>query len=271
MSTDITKEPQKKCSICKELKPISCFHAGIGIYQRGCRCKPCSSEKQRHRRAARKNLPVTVTRKRCTLCGVEKDATLFKRDAGHVDGLGSWCKTCANKDETRRARVRAQVNATWIVEHGGKCVLCGEDELDVLQISHVDKAKKTMEFASRCSEERLLKELENAQVLCVCCQRVKVYTENRQEDQPCSQAQVIPRERRQKNTEYNRKRKREVGQCALCQRSCATATAAELTAFDWDHLIRAEKHDNVSAMVNYSSVERLEEEIQKCRLLCVFL
>ena len=35
--------------------------------------------------------------KLCTKCNIEKDESLFHKQASHIDGLRSWCKKCVNE------------------------------------------------------------------------------------------------------------------------------------------------------------------------------
>lgn len=69
----------------------------------------------------------------------------------------------------RYRRVRSEIEQLL----GGCCAQCGT--VSSLQIDHIDRTKKTMRVNRMTSvkRERLLKELENCQLLCDSCHRLK--------------------------------------------------------------------------------------------------
>lgn len=68
--------------------------------------------------------------------------------------------------------------------------------------------------------------------------------------------------------DYKVRIKVRIGECRGCQRK---VTAEAACCFDFDHIIPSEKAYNVSQMCSSKlSIPSINEEIKKCRLLCVF-
>jgi hypothetical protein len=74
----------------------------------------------------------TIT-KRCPRCGRTLLLTLeyWYRNRSLKDGLSTWCRVCmqANYHRVRRIVIDA---------YGGRCMDCGEENIDVLETDHVN-------------------------------------------------------------------------------------------------------------------------------------
>lgn len=82
----------KKCSKCKESKPLVQFNKQKGAPDghRGV-CKACHRTYMKQRNNPRKKTGA----KTCSMCKMKKDVSLFSSDKGRSDGLQSNCKMCA--------------------------------------------------------------------------------------------------------------------------------------------------------------------------------
>ena len=81
--------------------------------------------------------------------------------------------------EENREKVNAQCRARRRkkkqerVNHlGGCCVGCGQTNIDLLQFDHIDRTKK-VDVIMRMPNDKLYEELDNCQVLCKDCHRIK--------------------------------------------------------------------------------------------------
>ena len=93
-----------------------------------------------------------VITKTCTKCKNDFPATkeYFSRQRLGKYGVGSWCKKCRsnydkewkNKNRKRSnenlANYRRKLKYKAILNYGGKCVNCGEDNLDFLTMDHIN-------------------------------------------------------------------------------------------------------------------------------------
>ncbi len=105
----------KVCSRCKQEKPVDMFYRnrsrkdGYAIY-----CVSCEAEYRKEWNKRRER--VSVDRKTCNKCGVNKPASEFFSDRDKVDGLTTFCKPCKLKsnrrwkENNREAYDRASLN-----------------------------------------------------------------------------------------------------------------------------------------------------------------
>ena len=90
--TEEPVEELKRCSRCKELKPVAEFHKdsyrkdGLAVH-----CRSCTKERNRRYSSKPKATPAT---KRCPECGETKPASEFHKDRTSEDGLDYWCMIC---------------------------------------------------------------------------------------------------------------------------------------------------------------------------------
>jgi hypothetical protein len=69
--------------------------------------------------------------KKCCKCGQIKDVNEFYNDKRNSDKLYSWCKQCFKNN-------CLEIKKEVIAYYGGKCVCCGETELDFLALDHIN-------------------------------------------------------------------------------------------------------------------------------------
>lgn len=73
--------------------------------------------------------------KRCTHCKKEKPPEKFYLRITARDGRNSWCKRCEGDYARQRFRLLRRQAIEFL---GGKCVVCGIDDVRVLQLNHLD-------------------------------------------------------------------------------------------------------------------------------------
>jgi hypothetical protein len=138
---------------------------------------------------------------------------------------------------------------------GGQCIECGTTELFKLEFDHINSELKTKQI-TRIHPDKLEKELENIQLLCNMCHRIKSFNE-----------QKIIRNKNSKDDNKNivKEIKRKIGGCQVCKWSHKDDNILSY-CLDFDHIL-GDKINQISNL--YSNTrETLLNEILKCRLLC---
>jgi hypothetical protein len=135
-------------------------------------------------------------KKRCGICGENKDLSEFNKHSHRADGLQSHCRDCGHirfKEyyrlnhekqlkivKKRKAKVTAE-NKRLMLEYlkTHPCVDCGEKDIVVLDFDHLrDKDKNVSQlFAQGHSWERIEKEINKCAVRCANCHRRKTSKE----------------------------------------------------------------------------------------------
>ncbi len=154
---------EKRCSRCKETKPLDGFYPRNDRGRYESRCKVCCLERHRLYVLANKakfgriRKPVN---KRCWRCHETKPSSEFGRGKGSADGLNPSCKACARDYSQRignprarlldpngrkghlwtRYRLRPDEYAVLLASQNGVCGLCA----GVLpKTPHVDHCHQT--------------------------------------------------------------------------------------------------------------------------------
>lgn len=243
------------CQTCKKTKPPAEFsRSRIG------KCKPCAEKEFMKTKEPRKKRPlpedVFVGVKECHVCKITQPKKQFPLYRTAPDFLSVTCKTCARKRfvESRKFLIRAK----W--ERGGKCVLCGEDDLEVLEFDHIIRALKRAFVGRIFNKQRLEEELKLCQILCVACHNEKTARE-RWTGKPRSK-------KVQNNIDFINARKLEIGQCADCPRRVDPSNRFQWAAFHFDHNDGGRtKVKCISAMLS-DSLEEIKAELEKTTLRC---
>ena len=162
------------------------------------------------------------------------------------------------------------------------CAVCGCFDIDRLECDHPDrknKVGKVLDPRRWKSAEDLWNEYQKCQVLCSTC-HVLQPSHNAFRGADSSQIEAMSsysteymakkqREYKEKMQEYNRKRKRDVGTCEMCQMEVVEGNE---TAFQWAHNDEREKVAYVSKLCenayNQKNIKKIDDEIAKCKLLC---
>ena len=166
----------------------------------------------------------------------------------------NFCENCRHINNKSKMKTRYNLYDLKI-KLGGKCTECGTTELFNLEFDHINPKFKTKQI-TKIHQSKLEKELENIQLLCSICHRIKSF--NEQKIKRC------------KNSKHDKKLivqniKRKIGGCQICN---WTHKDNDILSYclDFDH-IYGEKYKQISNLYLYKK-ERILEEIEKCRLLC---
>lgn len=114
---------EKKCSTCNKTLHISSFYKDKTTKTGyGSRCKECSKKYAKSR--VESPISIFITKKTCSLCGEEKDVSMFYNDQKSSDGYEGRCKSCRSKiDKKRKHRKKV------IPQSGTKtCTGCKEEK-----------------------------------------------------------------------------------------------------------------------------------------------
>lgn len=144
---------------------------------------------------------------------------------------------------------------------GGECVHCKCKDLFKLEFDHIDPTLKTKQI-TKISKSNIEKELENIQLLCGNCHRIKSYKEQLE-----IKSSVISRVKKFMNNskEIIIEIKKQIGGCQICK--WTTEDKEECSyALDFDH-ISGDKIDQISNLYSHSK-EKLLNEILKTRIIC---
>nr|QYA18696.1 restriction endonuclease HNH [Clandestinovirus] len=264
----------KICVECKVEQDITNF------YPEQLRCKPCYASYrrkyktpesiERHRVTAskyrlklrqREKIEI-VGEKKCWACKNVKPRTEFTPTRSTNDGVGGTCKPCAREIRIKETQKRRDIVNNWIKDHGGKCANCGNADREVFDLDHC-RGQKVRHISRLVLERRPIEmieaELEKVQILCVNCHRYKTAKERPPANQDARYSQRVA---------YVNTIKREIGGCQLCEMKTDQFDDLHLQMFDFDHVDRANKCGVISWMRWATTIEKLNEELAKCRLLC---
>lgn len=136
----------KICSKCMQLKTLSEFTKDRGnIDGKNYHCKECIREKyakdtgrtkEQVRDSVRSKFSGKIIdgNKMCSQCQQMKPIDCFAKTSVVACGLRSWCKICNIFDDKVRTKI---IKMEFVIAYGGKCVCCGETELELLTVEHI--------------------------------------------------------------------------------------------------------------------------------------
>jgi len=86
-----------------------------------------------------------------------------------------WNRDNAERRHLYDKKRRAERRTLLIKLLGGKCNCCGEDNPEQLDFDHINAKDKTIHISRRItiSIDRLIKEIEKCQLLCIPCHKAK--------------------------------------------------------------------------------------------------
>ena len=153
-----------------------------------------------------------------------------------------------------------------------KCIDCAESRWFVLENDHIAPNKiknshgNSVRTLSKCPTiDSLLLELKKCQVVCIKCHRKRTHQRKENPTFRTYSAMKASQDRTPKK-EHNNLCKCEQGCCCHCGE---VVSVGNEFLFDWDHLDPETKMESISDMVkNCKSLDTIDNEIQKCQLLC---
>jgi hypothetical protein len=219
-------------------------------------------------------IPDDIVYRTCSQCKENFDNEEFFRGNTPDDGLFKHCKQCRESKPMQVDHAEhQQILRNKKQELGEKCGKCGESDLNLLELDHIDCTEKSMDIQHHASAEKLAAELNKVQLLCGFCHRLKTYGDMQIKKIVRDQSRVHLRRQyniRQRNMAFVNQVKLEIGGCQECNRKVTSLDPALCSCFEFDHVDRTTKIDGISAMANGGrSIDVIKREIAKCRLLCV--
>lgn len=200
----------------------------------------------------------------CTVCGPTLKIN-FNRDCTSKSGFASKCKTCIKIPRAKRIRKAKILIASF--KENASCVRCGLTDARLLEFDHIDPSIKVKNVSCMSSnnQNNILDEISKTQLLCKMCHRLKSIRKLR-ETPPVDTEES---KRRIRNKLHVRQRKIDMGGCEICHLAVDQNISDHDVVFDFDHLDRTTKTTSISrACMSGWKIERIDQEIQKCRLLC---
>lgn len=246
-----------KCEKCRELqlklntndlksesyvyKDDDRYFLNTGKYIQVCHIYNCNTETNNNNKKC--NLHINVTTK---LCRGNKCNNYF------ILNEFNFCEIC--RERNNKSKMKKRYNLYDLkIQLGGKCKDCNSKELFKLEFDHINPKFKTKQI-TRIHPDKLEKELENIQLLCSLCHRIKSYNE-----------QKIKTQKNNNNKKIVIQIKKEINRCQICNWTHEDDNILSY-CLDFDH-IYGEKYKQISNLFNYKK-ETLLNEIDKCRILC---
>jgi hypothetical protein len=245
-----------KCEKCRELqlklntndlksnsyvyKDDNRYYLNKGNHIQVCHIYNCNFET--HNKKCQKHIDIKTN-----LCRGNKCNNYF------VSNEFNFCENCRERNNKSKMKTRYNLYDLKI-KLGGKCKDCNCTELFKLEFDHINPKFKTKQI-TRIHPDKLEKELENIQLLCNICHRIKSFNE-----------QKIKRQKNKNDKKIIiQKIKREITGCQICN---WTHKDDDILSYclDFDH-IYGEKYKQISDLFNYKK-DTLLDEIEKCRILC---
>ncbi len=267
-----TKDDEQLCTVCVKHYPLSEFpvdeDGNTLKYCRKCqkesRVKSITYEKKKKESYEEKKDDVGDGFKLCKYCLTEKPITDFEHPITGEEILR--CQECRG-----RLLKNATKHRKKIVEHfvslkiNTSCIDCGETDIRILEFDHKDPKDKTCIVLLAHSIKMMDIEAGKCEIRCRMCHRIKSHRDGYNCSKPMelwTQDYTADKKRRDKLREFINSFKTE---CSIC----GWYDKDKLYCLDFDHLNREEKSFIISSAINMrKSIEEVEKEIKKCRVLC---
>jgi len=146
---------------------------------------------------------------------------------------------------------------------GKACLMCGETDTEVFECDHLgDKKASVSSMLGRYSKAKIAEEIAKCQILCANCHSIKT-----QADVNSFRHQFVLYENF-KGTKASIDRKKWYVINHLLKNPCVQCNLVDIRCLEFDHLDRAKKYKNVSYIMHHHTLEALQTEMEKCRVLC---
>lgn len=173
----------KRCSCCKQEKPLSDFGVDNrnkdGIHRV---CKVCLHERSVAKTPPEKRRTYFYAEngvKKCYKCGETKPISEFHTAIGNKDGLLSYCKKCRNAQHNinyskhivkrrQHDHERDTVRKKLLYDLKQPCLNCGESDPTCVDFHHIDPSKKKFNIAGACVKHKPMEEIKEEIKKCVC-------------------------------------------------------------------------------------------------------
>jgi 5-methylcytosine-specific restriction endonuclease McrA len=173
----------------------------------------------------------------------------------------NFCNIC--RETNNKSKIKTRYSFYDLkVSLGGKCINCNCTDLFKLEFDHINPKIKNKQI-TRISkfDSKLDKEIENIQLLCGNCHRIKSFKEQQKQQE---KSILKNKKCKDKKLQFTRSIKKDIG-CQMCK--WKPIDIESTYCLDFDHINTKDKYKNISDLYSYT-IEILINEILKCRLLC---
>jgi hypothetical protein len=203
--------------------------------------------------------------KRCTQCIRQKKPEEFVKDGVTY----ARCMVCLRK-ALRASKIRYAKKQKLLLDLkkrlGGKCVHCGIDDIEVLEFDHMISADKVNCVRKIYNKEGIINEAFKCQLLCANCHMKKSLKSSKATLKDISEVKYQSSHRsRTQARDYVAKHRKDSNGCEMC----GWYDGENLSILQFDHKDPKQKVECISRLVSSGcNLEKLKEEMDKCRLLC---
>lgn len=204
--------------------------------------------------------------KQCHRCLTVKDLSEFKNENIEYANCTN-CREYKQKQSVIRHQDRRKFILQLKIDMGGKCVDCGTEDLEVLEFDHVID-NKVAEVRRVNNYEGMLNESKKCLLRCCNCHMIKtkqtVKVDKIDEDNTRQGTEFV-RIYRERARNYVKNVKMNSSGCI----ECGWFDEDNLQVLHFDHINEDDKEHNIARLVSTGrSLEVIQYEINKCRLLC---
>lgn len=218
-----------------------------------CKLKDCPKVSSGEYCRFHNTFEINENQRRCNRCLNVKYITEFTDNFKGCKPCTEYKKNSSLLHHDKRRHFLLQLK----ISKGGSCIICGTDDLEILEFDHlVDKKREVRKMYNYDDME---KEAEKCQLLCCNCHRKK---------------SKYSKEYKVSSSGYNKRKisrdhvnniKLNSGGC----NGCGWFDKNYLNVLDFDHLNTKDKQYNISVMVGKGlPVKLIDEEVAKTRILC---
>ncbi len=225
-----------------------------------------------------------MTSKICVKCKRDLPINQFK---SVVNGLTTknclYCRELSTNSQHKStsAYFKTKQHYQNLKNNSEPCISCGDNNPEHKEFDHIDpKGKINIENKKVCcvhncnTIESMNKEVKKCQILCRKCHCKKTMQDKLEKDKnkiySTNKETEKVRNKLKRNKEYVHKIKIELGGCQ--NEECNDIfDSANLSFYEFDHINHFDKIDGVCALMHKPiSTKRIQEEIDKCILLCAY-
>lgn len=150
---------------------------------------------------------------------------------------------------------------------GGKCSVCGTDDLEVLEFDHISD-DKISEVRKIYNYEGMLNEAKKCDLKCVRCHIIKTkdtVTKPQIDESINNPSAKCERKNRENSRNFVNQIKLNSSGCV----ECGWFDENYLEVLHFDHIDENDKEHNISRLVSTGrSLELIQSEIERCQVLC---
>jgi hypothetical protein len=256
----------KQCTECKIIRELTQFYIRKDNNRYFNKCKDCHYAQQKGYVVENKE---AIDLYRQEYCKANEEKIKEYSHNWHLENKERRNKNAKNNRIKNIDTIKARLKEQKVLIYKAKdvpCVDCGNKyEPYIMDFDHIDPTTKKFEIARALSviktDEEIINEINKCVVRCACCHRDKTYYEA----QKLAKNYVVKDKRKQQK---RLERMRYVNDIKS-QPCCDCKKCYNPWQMDFDHRDKNTKVAKVSKLANGYSLDKLNEEIKKCDLVCV--